>query len=68
MTFIQSIIFNKSNITLPEAKRWLKSHGFKYDLDEKKKTYRFRQVKPNKKFKYVTKTINENLKLIIGLE
>ena len=68
-SIVQSIIFDKNKYTVEKAKKWLKSHGYKYgDVDEKQHHIRFRQVEPGK-FKYFrTKEIADGIKLILGFE
>lgn len=44
---VQSIIFNKNKCTKDEAEKWLKMKKYKSDdIDEKQKTFRFRQIEP----------------------
>lgn len=66
---VQSVVFNKQQWTLGEAKYWLYNHGFKvYKVDEKEKSYRFRQTIPDYDH-YITKKIHSGRKeidLIIG--
>ncbi len=62
---VQTIIFEKTNYTLPQAKKWLKSHDYKTDPDIKPTQFRFRQKEPNFK-KYVTKKISKGLNIVIG--
>ena len=63
---IQSILFDRSIFTLALAKKWLVAHGFKTDVDTKPKHFRFRQMPPNKKYKYATKTIAAGIQIIIA--
>ena len=45
---IQSIIFDKDKWSLENSKKWVLVHGFKLKkVDDKKKTYRFRQLTPS---------------------
>jgi len=64
---IQSIIFLKHLWTKPNAVNWLKNHNFKSDVDEKLKTWRFRQIQPNKKYKYITKKTPEGISFVIQI-
>lgn len=66
---IQSILFDRFIFNLQDAKRWLKQHNFKDDVDIKQLHYRFRQIKPDrKKYKYITKEITDGIEFIIGIE
>lgn len=64
---VQSVLINKHNFTLNEAKKWLKENGFRfYKVDETENFYRFRQVEP-KGFKYYRiKKITDNIELVIA--
>lgn len=62
----QSVIFDKSKYTPTQAIKWLKSKGLKYDkIDEKVRTYRFRQFPPSRKCKYRTISIGEGIKFVM---
>ena len=56
---VQSVIIDKKYMNKSQAIRWIKAHGYNidYGIDEKEKTYRFRQVMPNPSFRYITKTL-----------
>lgn len=44
---VQTLIFSKDHWTEAKAKRWAKTHGFKYGkVDEKSTSFRLRQVPP----------------------
>lgn len=53
---LQTLIFSKSDWSLKEARKYLKEHGFKTDVDIKPQTYRFRQREPKKNVEYKTLT------------
>jgi hypothetical protein len=71
MPIIQSVIFDKSYISLDDAITWIIQHNFKIlKVDETKNKYRFRQENPNllKKKGYqkvITKKINNYIEFII---
>lgn len=52
---LQSIVFYKKYWNLNDAIDWLRKHGYRTDLDEKEKTYRFRQEDPAQFNGYETK-------------
>ena len=52
---LQTILFNKRRFSLIGAIKWLKKHGYKYDVDEDTNYYRFRPSNPIKNAKYYTK-------------
>jgi hypothetical protein len=63
---IQSVVFSKDNWTKAKAIKWLKKHDFEgLECDEKENTLRFRQKEPNKKYKYITKSLPNEIELII---
>ena len=63
---IQSILFNKRLWNLKDARRWLRQHKFKSRKgDENKTILRFRQVTPNKKYRYRTITLTKGIKAIV---
>ena len=63
---IQSIVFNKDSWTKKKAINWLKKHNYEgLDCDEKENTLRFRQNEPNKNYKYITKSLPNEIELII---
>ena len=67
---IQSVIFSKDKWSLEDAEKWLKDNGYKYSkMDEKEKTYRFRQEDPKlfKFFRY-SKEIKPGLKFDYGIK
>jgi hypothetical protein len=65
---IQSILFDKRYFTYIEAIEWLLIHNKKMGkLDETKRYYRFRKLKPNKNKKYRTKTITKGIKFIFEI-
>ena len=64
---IQSIVFDKDNWTKAKAIKWLKKHGHTgLECDEKENTLRFRQIEPNKKYNYITKSLPNEIQLIIA--
>ncbi len=72
---VQSVVFNKDASygttecawTKAKAIKWLKKHKFEgLECDEKENTLRFRQVEPSKKFSYITKSLPNEIELIIA--
>lgn len=72
-TLIQSVRFPKNNFTLKQARKWVKSHGYRTTwrgkgVDETENQYRFRQKSPNyphKKVKTITIPRSGGIQLII---
>lgn len=64
----QSILFDKEHFTLEQAKKWLKDHDYKTDVDEKPDTYRFRQRDPKdfQEGSMRTIQIKTGIKMIVG--
>ena len=73
MYIIQSIIFNKDTIGLPDAIRWCVQNGFKvYKVDETKNTYSMRQyalndLKQNGYAKFRIRRLSASVALVIAL-
>ena len=73
-TEVQSVVFKREDFTLKQAKKWLKSHGYKItfkgkNVDKKNKSqWRFRQTEPSKYNDYRTKEMgNTGVSLVLGL-
>jgi hypothetical protein len=65
-TQVQSVLFKKP-YPLHIAKNWLHKHDFRFDdVDSKPEHWRFRQINPNKKYKYRTHPITDKIELIIA--
>jgi hypothetical protein len=68
---VQSVLFDKSQWTISQAKRWLLDHDFVYKkVDVTDKYIRFRQISPTiaKKHgfnKYFTKKVGDDVMLVI---
>ena len=67
-TEVQSLLFAKEYYTKKEAKKWLKLHGYKTDLDENTHTLRYRQKEPSNFEKKSFRTIyfTKGLQAVIG--
>lgn len=67
-TQIQSILIDKKYFTKSKAIGWIDKHGYKVGLDEKEKTFRFRQRNPNDFHKdlFRTITLTKGVKAVIG--
>lgn len=64
---IQSIVFEKDKWTKTKAIKWLMKHGHEgLECDEKENTLRFRQIEPSKKYNYITKSLPNEIQLIIA--
>lgn len=61
---LQTLIFLRNEWSLRQAREYLKSHGYKNDVDIKKHSYRFRQREPKKNIEYKTLTRFVNGKAI----
>jgi hypothetical protein len=73
MTEIQSIIFKKDFFSKSDALQWLKTHNFKTTfrnkmIDEKRDTYRARQHDPSRYKSFVTKKINQDISIVLGIK
>lgn len=68
-TRIQAIIFKKNKFTIPQAKRWLKTHDYKkyikYDITEN--YYRFRLIEPKKKGIYRIIDFGDDIKAVLEI-
>ena len=69
---IQSVVFPKKHFTLSQAKAWIKRNNYKLTHYGKKvditpTQFRFRQKSPSSYKKYRTKTLPNNVKLVIGI-
>jgi hypothetical protein len=68
---VQSVLFNKNNITLQQAIDWLKENNYLIKkVDETKNLYRFRQITPSLLKKqgytnYHNHKLNENIILVL---
>jgi hypothetical protein len=64
--YIQSILFNKNNWTVGNARSWLKSHGYKSSgkVHITNNYFRFRQFAP-KNYSYRTLDIGNGIMFII---
>lgn len=68
MSKVQSVIVNKRFFYLDEAIDWVRIHGYKVKkIDETDNYYRFRQFNPKKYSSYITRNLNNGVKLIIGI-
>ena len=69
---VQSVLFNKNNITLQQAIDWLNENNYIIKkVDETKNLYRFRQISPTilKKqgyTKYRNHILNDNIILVLA--
>jgi len=54
VTRVQTVIFKKDKWSKQSAIAYLKRKGLRHSVDEKEKTYRFRQFKPNDKKRHYT--------------
>lgn len=69
-TEIQAVIINKKYGTLQKANRWIRNNGYHpmKSVHITKNYYRYRMQEPNyEEYRYKTKTLNDNIKLIIQI-
>ena len=68
MAVVQSVIFKKSNWSIPRARAWLKRHKYVYvgKVHETPNYYRFRQVHPVFSG-YYTVSPQQGIELIMGV-
>lgn len=63
---IQSVLFDKTKWTIPQARHWLSSHGFVFiKVHTTEHYHRFRQYDPRKE-KYRTQKIGNGIEYVIG--
>lgn len=70
---VQSVVFSKVLFPIFDAINWLKENGFSFlDIDEKKDTYRFRQIDPDVLkqlgYRFITKHAEPGVALIIAIK
>ena len=64
---IQSVLFPIDAFSNYTAKKWLEVHGLThYKVDVTKRYRRYRQYDPTDEERYVTKTLPNRIKLILG--
>lgn len=64
---IQSILFDKRTFSIKTARRWLKSHNYKYTkVDTSPSYYRFRQYEPTKQESYRLKDTKKGILFIVS--
>jgi hypothetical protein len=64
---VQSVVFDKDNWTVKKAIKWLMKHGYDgLDVDEKPNTLRFRQIEPSDRYHYITKSLPNEVELVIA--
>ena len=65
---IQSIILFKTRFTKENAIKWLKKNNYKYDIDEKDKTWWARQKEPSEFdiHSFKIHEVNDHLNFVIG--
>ena len=56
---IQTILFDNTLWNIKQARSWLRKHGLKYrdKVDETENYLRFRQIPPQKDWRYITKVL-----------
>jgi hypothetical protein len=66
---VQSIVFDKSEFTIKQAKKWLKQHNYKIsNLDKTETTLRFRQEDPDNYNDFRVKNITPSIMLVLGFK
>jgi len=61
---LQTILFPKEHFSLKQSIKWLLEHGFKYEVDETREFYRFRQHEPIPGGKYYTKRLPNKVEFV----
>jgi hypothetical protein len=65
---IQSVMFDKKIWGIPQAVEWLINKGYVFSkVDVGKNYYRFRQLKPSKKDKYITRKLKDGINIIVKI-
>lgn len=63
---VQSVLFIKDQWTLPEARKWMRDHGFKVGkVHDTKKFHRFRQFDPDPNMKHRLKNLPNGIVLLL---
>ena len=64
---IQTVLFANKDFTIKKARSWLKKHGLKSKgkVDETTNYLRFRQMTPQKGWKYFTKNLAEGIRVVL---
>jgi len=66
---VQSIVFDKSEWTIPKIKKWLKEHNYKYSKADKTETkIRIRQENPDNYSEFRVKNISPSIMLVLGFK
>lgn len=63
---LQTVVFNRDDWSLNEAKSWLKKNDLKDDVDIKPTQYRFRQSNPGLYSSFMSKPVKTGLLLVFG--
>ena len=64
---VQAVLFDNVLYTTKQARKWLKTHNYKpiKRVDKTEKYFRYRIQKPEENNKYIFKSINNGIKLIL---
>lgn len=66
---VQSIVFQKAEWTIKDAKKWLKEHNYKYGkVDKTPSTLRFRQEEPELYSEFRVKNLPGGIMLVLGFK
>jgi len=66
---VQSIVFQKAEWTIKNAKKWLKEHNYKVSkVDKTPSTLRFRQEDPKLYSEFRVKNLPNNIMLVLGFK
>lgn len=66
---VQSVVFDKNEFTIKEAKKWLKEHNYKVSKVDKTETkLRFRQENPDNYTEFRVKNITPSIMLVLGFK
>lgn len=64
---VQSLLFDRSEYTVPQAKAWARGHGFKSSkVDLKPETIRLRQESPSKFETFRTKSFGHGVRAVVA--
>jgi hypothetical protein len=63
---IYTILFNKQNIKLNDAIKWVNNNGYKiYKVNESATQYKIRLNKKLKNKRYITKVLSKTIRLVV---
>jgi hypothetical protein len=66
MSHVQSVLFPRTDFTIPKAVKWLQDHNYvSYSIDTKPNFFRFRQFYPVPGGRYRTRVLPNGIELVL---